>query len=540
MSNFTFTLLRFLALLLLFNSLHQFSAFQSETPTKRHDHFHIVEFNSLVTASTCNPSTRDASEEELLELVHNYGPCSKSKHHSKAKSPSIGEILERGQTRFNYKQLSANGENNQIGVKWDSSNTFEYVVSVGLGTPENNLTLVMDTGSSLLWTQCQPCTLGNIHGCFNQKDPIFDPSKSSTYTNITCSSPTCSLANATLGITGCSSSTCAYETGYQDGSIVAGFLAKERLSVGSGTFSDIIFGCSEVNVNLTLAGVDGILGLGQDFVSFVEQTSKTYEKVFSYCLPSKASEVGFLKFGKTNQVSKSLMFTQLGADYAIPLAGIKLGNTTLPINLTKDPVVIDSGTVISWLPSNDYITLRDAYRKAMSHYQLSEPFSILDTCYNVGGQSNLVVPKMSFLFEDGLVLDLPPIGVAFPINSTVVCLPFASNEAADGNLVLFGNTQQKTLEIEYDVAGGKIGFGYGVPASLPSLVSTVSCLCLPVSLTQTRCLPRSRLDGLVSCLPLSLGASLSLLAHPSLTRGSPRLKVCLSLSSLTVLGFSGT
>ncbi|KAK7303194.1 hypothetical protein RJT34_14096 [Clitoria ternatea] len=180
MRNFSFTLL------FLLNSLHQFSALQSETPIKHSDHFHIVEFNSLFPASTCNPSARDASQEEFLELVHNYGPCSKSK----ANSPSIGEILER-----EYKQLRVNGMN-RIGVKWDGSNTLEDVVNVGLGTPEMNFTLVMDTGSSLLWTQCKPCIQG---GCFNQKDPIFDPSKSSSYTSITCPSPTCSLANATLG-----------------------------------------------------------------------------------------------------------------------------------------------------------------------------------------------------------------------------------------------------------------------------------------------------------------------------------------------------
>ncbi|KAK7303193.1 hypothetical protein RJT34_14095 [Clitoria ternatea] len=247
------------------------------------------------------------------------------------------------------------------------------------------------------------------------------------------------------GGTACSSSACGFETFYGDGSIVIGLLAKERLTVGSDTFNDIFFGCSDSNdANLNLT-TDGILGLSTDFVSFVEQTSKTYQKVFSYCLPSIASEIGFLKFGKTKNVSKSLMFTQLGAHYVIPLVGIKLGNTILPINLTQDTVLIDSGTIISWLPSNDYITLRDAYSKAMSHYQLAEPFSILDTCYNI----------------DGLVLDLPPIGVAFPINCTLICLPFAPNEAGDGNPVLFGNIQQKTLEIEYDVAGGKIGFGYG-------------------------------------------------------------------------------
>ena len=44
----------------------------------------------------------------------------------------------------------------------------------------------MDTGSNLLWLQCQPC-----HNCFNQTSPIFIPSKSSSYKNTSCSSSTC-------------------------------------------------------------------------------------------------------------------------------------------------------------------------------------------------------------------------------------------------------------------------------------------------------------------------------------------------------------
>ena len=133
-----------------------------------------------------------------MKLVHNYGPCSVSKHR-KTNAPSTRELLERNQERVNFKaSRQPYGENN-IHVRWDSINTDEYVVNVGLGTPKKEFTLVMDTGSDLLWTQCRPCKLGKLKGCYKQRHPIFDPSKSSTYTKITCPSNTCSLANTTLG-----------------------------------------------------------------------------------------------------------------------------------------------------------------------------------------------------------------------------------------------------------------------------------------------------------------------------------------------------
>ena len=70
-----------------------------------------------------------------------------------------------------------------------------YNVDLFVGTPKKKLTLVMDTGSDIFWTQCQPCS----GGCYKQRNPIFDPSKSSTYTNITCGTPACKQLINTTG-----------------------------------------------------------------------------------------------------------------------------------------------------------------------------------------------------------------------------------------------------------------------------------------------------------------------------------------------------
>ena len=56
-----------------------------------------------------------------------------------------------------------------------------YVVNVGLGSPQKELTFIMHTSSTLLLTRREPC-LGGCH--IKQKHPIFDPSKSSTHANI--------------------------------------------------------------------------------------------------------------------------------------------------------------------------------------------------------------------------------------------------------------------------------------------------------------------------------------------------------------------
>ncbi|KAK7303196.1 hypothetical protein RJT34_14098 [Clitoria ternatea] len=83
-----------------------------------------------------------------------------------------------------------------------------------------------------------------------------------------------------------------------------------------------------------------------------------------------------------------------------------------------------------------------------------------ETYYHVDDPHKVKIPKMRFLFADGLVLEVPHIGVIFAVNSTVVCLPFQVTPPEGGDQVLFENSQQKTLEIVYDVAAGKFGFGY--------------------------------------------------------------------------------
>lgn len=249
--------------------------------------------------------------------------------------------------------------------------------------------------------------------------------------------------------------------------LAKGFLAKETPSLTpKHAFKDMVFGCSQFNKEIDLGIVDGIMGLGTDPLSFVQQTSKKYHRVFSYCLTSKSSETGFLEFGKAKRVSKSLKFTQLRQDYNLDLVGIKLAGTRLPISFRKDSASIDSGAVLSRLPSKDYATLRGAYRKFMSkYYKLVKGFEedgVLDTCYYIGGHKKLVIPKMSFLFGNGIEVDIHPNGMALPdpSNTSIVCLPFMPYPDNE-QLMVFGSIQQQTLEIVYDVAGGKIGFGYG-------------------------------------------------------------------------------
>lgn len=399
-----------------------------------------------------------------LKLVHRYGPCSQKK----SNSPTISQILSQDQSRVSLIQsriaLASKTTNTQTDSKLtlpgrlgdslglDSNN---YIVTVGLGTPKKDLSLAFDTASGLTWTQCKPCP-----ECYRQKEPVFDPSGSSSYSNLTCGSRECKQLNISNG---CESNTCVYNMTYNDKSSTRGFLAKETLTLTpTDVFKGFLFGCGQHNDGL-FGKTAGLLGLGPEELSFVSQTNEKYGKYFSYCFPSKSSSMGHLTFGKSGVSSSNVKFIPFHDKslYVIDLMAIYVGGTKIPINsyLTRN-TIIDSGTVITRLEPATYNLLRKAFQKLMIKYPRADNMTFLDTCYNLSNYAYFTLPKISFLFSDNVMVDVDKSGILFGDNKSQMCLAFSDKDAKDEYTIL-GNVQQKTLEVVYDVAGGNLGFRAG-------------------------------------------------------------------------------
>ncbi|XP_066320069.1 aspartic proteinase nepenthesin-1-like [Miscanthus floridulus] len=62
----------------------------------------------------------------------------------------------------------------------------ECLVSFAIGKPPQPVKMTLDTGSDLIWTQCQPCI-----ACYHHALPYFDMSNSSTIVPFPCNSSTC-------------------------------------------------------------------------------------------------------------------------------------------------------------------------------------------------------------------------------------------------------------------------------------------------------------------------------------------------------------
>ncbi|XP_058200893.1 aspartyl protease family protein At5g10770-like [Rhododendron vialii] len=434
--------------------------------------FHTIQVTSLLPSSVCSPSTKDHNKIGSLKVVHRHGPCSQL-NQDQANTPTMTEILSHDQSRvesiqhrlgFSKAQNRFPGSRATLPDKsGDSIGSGNYIVMVGLGTPKKDLSLVIDTGSGLTWTQCEPCVK-----CYHQEEPTFNPSSSQSYRNITCDSPRCSqLTSATGNSPGCATTTCVYGIRYSDSSFSVGLLGSEKLTLTpSDVFPHFIFGCGKNNQGL-FYGAAGLLGLDRGPFSTVSQTAFKYGNYFSYCLPSDSSSTGTLTFGKGGTKSTDLKFTPLLVNpqatmyYFVGIIGIKVGGEKLPISesVFKTPgTIIDSGTTFTRLQPGAYAALRTSFLEATKDYNRTAGGLIFDTCYDFTGYDTVRVPTISFLFAGNIEVPIDVSGILIYVGSSRFCLAFAGNSDAS-NVGIFGNVQQQTLDVVHDVAGGKIGFG---------------------------------------------------------------------------------
>ncbi|KAL5782971.1 hypothetical protein ACOSP7_008000 [Xanthoceras sorbifolium] len=474
--------------LFLFTSCYAFEerekTAEMTTTTHHDDHHqlhhptHTIQLSSLLPSILCDSSSKADERKSSLKVVHKHGPCSQL-NQDKAKSPSHVEILRQDQSRVDsiHSRVSKNSGRSGDIKETDAANipakdgsvvgSGNYVITVGLGTPKKDLSLIFDTGSDITWTQCQPC----VTSCYQQKEPKFDPRVSKTYGNISCSSSLCgSLESATGNTLACKQSTCVYGIQYGDSSFSIGFFGKETLTLTpTDVIPNFLFGCGQYNRGL-FGGAAGLLGLGRDPLSLVSQTAQKYNKLFSYCLPSSSGTTGHLTFGNGGGgVSKSVKFTPLStitqssSFYGLDVAGISVGGKKLSIPasvFSSSGTIIDSGTVITRLQPTAYSSLRSAFRQMMSAYPTAPALSILDTCYDLSKYKTVTVPTISFSFGGGTEVSIDKLGIFYANSLSQVCLAFAAN-SDDSDVAIFGNVQQKTMEVVYDVAGRRVGFAPG-------------------------------------------------------------------------------
>ncbi|XAR55575.1 Nepenthesin [Bertholletia excelsa] len=352
----------------------------------------------------------------------------------------------------------------------------EFLMNVSIGTPAVPLSAIVDTGSDLIWTQCLPCLK-----CFSQPTPIFDPSKSSTSSNASCTSDLCKdleVSECIAGVNGDSS--CKYLYAYGDESSTQGYMAIETFTFDLNvTVPNLGFGCGVNNQGSGLAQGSGLVGLGRGALSLISQLGLTQ---FSYCLTSMGSDkASTILFGPLAHLN----FTNKGyprPDYATPLIqnparptfyyvnlkGITVGETLVPIpkaafKVRDDGdsgggVIVDSGTTLTYLEEEAFEAVKREFVAQMKlRVSKRSEDTGLDVCFDLPAKidpSAIEVPKVKMHLE-GVDLELPAENyVVTDAAAGLLCLAMA----ASNGISIIGNIQLQNYLLLHDLDRGTLSF----------------------------------------------------------------------------------
>ncbi|XP_010265215.1 PREDICTED: protein ASPARTIC PROTEASE IN GUARD CELL 1 [Nelumbo nucifera] len=338
-----------------------------------------------------------------------------------------------------------------------SQGSGEYFSRLGIGVPAKQLYMVIDTGSDVNWVQCAPCT-----DCYDQADPIYEPSSSSSYSPLSCDSEQCK----SLDVSACRNGSCLYQVSYGDGSYTVGDFVTETITFGnSGAVNNIALGCGHDNEGLFI-GAAGLIGLGGGSLSFPSQIKASS---LSYCLvdrdSSSSSTLEFDAPEPSDAVTAPLLRnTQLDTFYYVGLTGISVGGELLSIPPSlfavdesgNGGVIVDSGTAVTRLKTEAYNSLRDAFVKGTGDLPSTSGVALFDTCYDLSSKTSVEVPTVTFHFPGGKSLPLPAKNYLVPVDSQgTFCFAFAPTSSA---LSIIGNIQQQGTRVSVDFQKSVVGF----------------------------------------------------------------------------------
>uniref|UniRef100_A0ACD5V1R6 Uncharacterized protein n=1 Tax=Avena sativa TaxID=4498 RepID=A0ACD5V1R6_AVESA len=349
-----------------------------------------------------------------------------------------------------------------------------YHVSLSIGTPPLAFPAILDTGSDLVWTQCAPCT-----ECFAQPTPLYDPSGSSTFSTLPCTSPLCRSLPSPFRA--CNATGCVYDYRYVVG-FTAGHLATETLAIGGASFRDVAFGCSTANGG-HMDNASGILGLGRGPLSLVSQLGIGR---FSYCLRSD-SDAGAspILFGSlANVTGDSVQSTPLVQNPTVPvprapyyyvnLTGVRVGAADLPVTFGftstgAGGAIVDSGTTFTYLAGAGYDMLEREFLSQTAGLltRVSGARFDFDLCFESASDEDVdavLVPGLVLSFAGGAEFAVPRRSYFDVVDEEgrvgcVLVLP-------TGGVSVIGNVMQMDLHVLYDLDGGTMSFASADCASV--------------------------------------------------------------------------
>ncbi|KAK1286030.1 putative aspartic protease [Acorus calamus] len=334
-----------------------------------------------------------------------------------------------------------------------------YLMKLTMGTPPVSSLTIFDTGSELIWNQCQPCL-----SCFNQTFPIFNPQSSSTYQGLSCSDQHCSDVPHDCGTP---SNTCDYGYGYGGDSFTKGQLSTETFTFDGGyQVPSIAFGCGHNNSGFPDKAT-GLLGLSRGPLSLINQLGPLVNYRFSHCLtPFNFHDPPFVNstvtFGdnavlSASNAAKLALPSGEKTFYLLSLESVTVENKIVSVGkavndtATDDGVmVVDSGSMFTLLRPRVIDQVLAAVKSAVSENPVKDPNNFYELCYGV----NAKVPDVVLRFDGPAEVRLGRESAYVKPYDDKICLAILRSQ----DIQLLGSLAQQNFHVGFDVRANTISF----------------------------------------------------------------------------------
>ncbi|KAG6580648.1 Polyadenylate-binding protein 7, partial [Cucurbita argyrosperma subsp. sororia] len=346
-----------------------------------------------------------------------------------------------------------------------------YFTKVKLGTPPREFSVQIDTGSDILWVNCNSCNGCPTSSGLGIQLNFFDASISSSSSLISCSDPICNSAFQTTA-TQCLSQSkqCSYTFQYGDGSGTSGYYVSESMyfdmvmgpSMIVNSSATVVFGCSTYQSgDLTKSdhAIDGIFGFGPGDLSVISQLSArgVTPKVFSHCLKGEGNGGGILVLGEVLEPG-------IVPHYNLYLQSIAVNGQTLSIDPSvfatsnNRGTIVDSGTTLAYLVEEAYTPFVNAITAAVSQ-SVTPTISKGNQCYLVSTSVGEIFPLVSLNFAGSASMVLKPeqylMHLGFYDGAALWCIGF---QKVQEGVTILGDIVMKDKIFVYDLARQRIGW----------------------------------------------------------------------------------
>uniref|UniRef100_A0ACD5XDA1 Uncharacterized protein n=1 Tax=Avena sativa TaxID=4498 RepID=A0ACD5XDA1_AVESA len=359
-----------------------------------------------------------------------------------------------------------------------------YYTRLKLGNPPRQYTFQLDTGISISWVACKGCK-----ACLakNTSIVLYNPESSSTSSPISCSNNACAAAQ--IGSTVCKTGgLCGYSFTYAGDDIVTGYYVSDTMYFNSITgnkhsinsSASVVFGCTKTP--LKLMDTDGVLGFGQDDLSFISQlhSQGLSPRVFSHCLKGSEKGGGTFVLGKT--VAPGVVYTPLVStlsSYNLNLESIAVNGHKLPIDSSlfatsnsQGTTVVDSGTALAYIVAGAHGPLVTAITEAIPpsvtpvDASLSKKRDRHDKCFVSSGSMDLLFPTVTLYFKGNAAMTVKPshylVQQGTYGNESVWCIGWQSSQALSNiqglSVTILGDIVLHDKLIVYDLENKQLGW----------------------------------------------------------------------------------